>query len=85
MQGQAFALAPFFMSATHQWGTQAEMFGPRHEHRLGMILAEVDRAGVSVVLDAAVGLGQLAGRMLERGHIVYVRPSRETVFARPSG
>jgi SAM-dependent methyltransferase len=47
------------------------MFGPRHEHRLGLILAEVNRAGMSVVLDAAVGLGQLAGRMLERGHIVY--------------
>jgi SAM-dependent methyltransferase len=47
------------------------MFGPRHEYRLGIILDEVDRLGLSVVLDAAVGLGQLAGRMLERGHIVY--------------
>ena len=59
------------MSSTHKWGTQPEMFGPRHEHRLAMIVAEVSRAGRGVVLDAAVGLGQLAGRMKERGHIVY--------------
>jgi SAM-dependent methyltransferase len=56
---------------THAWGTQAEMFGPRHEHRLGIIMSEVDRLGMSVILDAAVGLGQLAGRMAERGHVVY--------------
>ena len=47
------------------------MFGPRHEHRLAMIVAEVNRAGKGIVLDAAVGLGQLAGRMKENGHIVY--------------
>lgn len=44
------------------------MFGPRHEHRLGIILRETARmtAG-SRVLDAAVGLGQLAVRMRESG------------------
>ncbi len=53
---------------THQWGTQPEMFGPRHEHRLGMILAETDRlARAARVLDAAVGLGQLAERLEQRG------------------
>jgi SAM-dependent methyltransferase len=47
------------------------MFGPRHEHRLGIILAEVDRLPPrSRILDAAVGLGQLAARMRERGHRV---------------
>jgi SAM-dependent methyltransferase len=47
------------------------MFGPRHEHRLGIIVAEVDRLPKgSLVLDAAVGLGQLAARIRERGHRV---------------
>jgi SAM-dependent methyltransferase len=56
---------------THAWGTQPEMFGPRHEHRLAIILGEVNRlpAG-SRVLDAAVGLGQLAVRVERRGHRV---------------
>lgn len=56
---------------THAWGTQPEMFGPRHEHRLGMILAEVDKLPRGAkVLDGAVGLGQLAGRMQQRGYRV---------------
>lgn len=57
---------------THAWGTQPEMFGPRHEHRLGMILRETDalpRGGR--VLDGAVGLGQLAVRMQQRGLRVF--------------
>ena len=54
---------------THAWGSQPEMFGPRHEHRLGMILREVRtiRAG-GRVLDGAVGLGQLAGRIQREGY-----------------
>jgi SAM-dependent methyltransferase len=58
--------------ATHQWGTQVEMFGPRHEHRLAMILSEVDRLPAGArVLDGAVGLGQLASRILAGGrHVV---------------
>ncbi|HEY2325601.1 MAG TPA: class I SAM-dependent methyltransferase, partial [Thermoanaerobaculia bacterium] len=55
---------------THQWGTQPEMFGPRHEHRLSMIVKEVNRLGKSVILDAAVGLGQLATRLQAHGHVV---------------
>jgi SAM-dependent methyltransferase len=56
------------MPETHQWGTQPEMFGPRHEHRLSIILREADRlAPRSRVLDAAVGLGQLALKLQERG------------------
>ena len=47
------------------------MFGPRHEHRLSMIVREVNRLGMSVILDAAVGLGQLATRFQEHGHSVY--------------
>jgi SAM-dependent methyltransferase len=44
------------------------MFGPRHEHRLGMIMAEVARLPEGArVLDGAVGLGQLAVRMQRRG------------------
>ncbi|HYC88039.1 MAG TPA: methyltransferase domain-containing protein, partial [Thermoanaerobaculia bacterium] len=58
-------------TATHAWGTQPEMFGPRHEHRLGMILREVDRLPPGRVLDGAVGLGQLAVRMQQRGHRVF--------------
>jgi len=58
-------------SGTHAWGTQAEMFGPRHEHRLAMIVREVDRIPKGGrVLDGAIGLGQLAGRMQQRGYRV---------------
>lgn len=53
---------------SHAWGTQPEMFGPRHEHRLRMIVKEVRRlAPGSRILDGAVGLGQLAGRLSSRG------------------
>jgi SAM-dependent methyltransferase len=58
--------------ATHAWGTQPEMFGPRHEHRLSMIVREVARLPrASRILDGAVGLGQLAGRMQQRGYRVF--------------
>lgn len=44
------------------------MFGPRHEHRLGMILRETAKlARGARVLDGAVGLGQLAARMKAQG------------------
>lgn len=57
---------------THAWGTQPEMFGPRHEHRLGMIVAEVEKLPRGArVLDGAIGLGQLAGRMQHRGYRVF--------------
>ena len=57
--------------STHAWGTQPEMFGPRHEHRLGMIVREVERLPRGArILDGAVGLGQLAGRMQQRGYRV---------------
>jgi SAM-dependent methyltransferase len=47
------------------------MFGPRHEYRLGIITREVEKLpGGARVLDAAVGLGQLAGRMQQRGYNV---------------
>lgn len=40
------------------------MFGPRHEHRLSMIVREVRRLPRgSRILDGAVGLGQLAQRL----------------------
>lgn len=56
------------MTHTHAWGTQPEMFGPRHEYRLGIIMAEVAKLPPNArVLDAAVGLGQLATRMSRRG------------------
>src|SRR5712692_4608968 len=56
---------------THAWGTQPEMFGPRHEHRLGMIVREVERLPRGArLLDGAVGLGQLARRMQQRGYRV---------------
>ncbi len=59
------------MTATHQWGTQAEMFGPRHEHRLAMIVREVEELPRGCrILDGAVGLGQLAVRMQSRGYRV---------------
>jgi SAM-dependent methyltransferase len=57
--------------STHAWGTQPEMFGPRHEYRLGIITREVERLPRGArILDAAVGLGQLAGRMQQRGYDV---------------
>ena len=50
--------------STHAWGSQPEMCGPRHEHRLAMILRAVSRLPRgSRILDGAVGLGQLAVRM----------------------
>lgn len=56
---------------THAWGTQPEMFGPRHEHRLRMITREVARVPRgSLILDAAVGLGQLAQRLRDDGYRV---------------
>lgn len=58
--------------STHAWGTQPEMFGPRHEHRLGMIVREVERLPRGArFLDGAVGLGQLAVRMQQRGYRVF--------------
>lgn len=58
-------------SSTHAWGTQPEMFGPRHEYRLGIITREVEKLPRGArVLDAAVGLGQLASRMQQRGYDV---------------
>lgn len=60
------------MTSTHAWGTQPEMFGPRHEHRLGMIVREIDRLpSAGRLLDAAVGLGQLATRLQQRGRRVF--------------
>lgn len=57
---------------THAWGTQPEMFGPRHEHRLGMIVREVSRLERgSRILDGAVGLGQLATRLHAGGYRVF--------------
>ncbi|MDX1583094.1 MAG: class I SAM-dependent methyltransferase [Thermoanaerobaculia bacterium] len=53
---------------THEWGTQPEMFGPRHEHRIRMFIREIDDLPEgSRVLDAAVGLGQLSGRIRRTG------------------
>jgi SAM-dependent methyltransferase len=47
------------------------MFGPRHEHRLAMIVREVEQLpGNSRVLDAAVGLGQLARKVYAAGYRV---------------
>jgi len=47
------------------------MFGPRHEYRLGIITREVEKLSPGArILDAAVGLGQLAGRMQQRGYDV---------------
>lgn len=58
-------------SHTHAWGTQPEMFGPRHEYRLGIITAEVEKLPPGTcILDAAVGLGQLAARMHQLGYDV---------------
>lgn len=66
-----FTIASQLTTHTHAWGTQPEMFGPRHEYRLGIILREVEKLPRGArVLDAAVGLGQLAGRMQQRGYDV---------------
>jgi SAM-dependent methyltransferase len=47
------------------------MFGPRHEHRLAMIVREVERMQTgSRVLDAAAGLGQLARKVYDAGYRV---------------
>lgn len=57
---------------THAWGTQPEMFGPRHEHRLAMFTRETEKlARGSRILDAAIGLGQLAGRLEKQGYRVF--------------
>jgi SAM-dependent methyltransferase len=47
------------------------MFGPRHEYRLGIITREVEKLLPGArILDAAVGLGQLAERMYRLGYDV---------------
>ncbi len=57
---------------THAWGTQPEMFGPRHEYRLRMIFDEAARLPPeSRLLDGAVGLGQLAKRLGTKGFRVF--------------
>lgn len=74
MNARAFCLSSAVTTqpSTHAWGTQPEMFGPRHEHRLGMIVREVERIPRGGrVLDGAVGLGQLAVRMQQRGYRVF--------------
>jgi 2-polyprenyl-3-methyl-5-hydroxy-6-metoxy-1,4-benzoquinol methylase len=61
-------------ATTHQWGTQPEMFGPRHEHRLAMIIRRVEELSLEIgarILDGAVGLGQLAKRMQKSGMRVF--------------
>lgn len=60
------------MTTTYPWGTMPEMFGPRHEHRIGLILRETGKlpAG-SLLLEAAIGLGQLAGRLEAQEHRVF--------------
>jgi SAM-dependent methyltransferase len=64
-------MTDFSTPSTHAWGTQPEMFGPRHEHRLAMIVREVERLPAGArILDGAVGLGQLATRMEQRGYRV---------------
>jgi SAM-dependent methyltransferase len=48
------------------------MFGPRHEHRLGYMLRESAKLPPgSRILEAAVGLGQLAERLRRQGHRVF--------------
>jgi SAM-dependent methyltransferase len=45
------------------------MFGPRHEHRLGMIVRHAERLPHGTrILDGAIGLGQLATRLRQRGY-----------------
>ncbi|MGA7613731.1 MAG: methyltransferase domain-containing protein [Thermoanaerobaculia bacterium] len=57
---------------THAWGTQPEMFGPRHEYRLAMFLRETrSLPRPSRILDGAVGLGQLASKLKSQGHRVF--------------
>lgn len=53
----------------HQWGSQPEMFGPRHEYRLSLFTRETQKLPRgSSILDAAVGLGQLASKLAAQGH-----------------
>lgn len=48
------------------------MFGPRHEYRLGIIVREVEKLPRGArMLDGAVGLGQLATRLRDRGYRVF--------------
>jgi SAM-dependent methyltransferase len=48
------------------------MFGPRHEVRLAMFLRETEALpSGSKILDGAIGLGQLAGRLVRQGNRVF--------------
>ena len=48
------------------------MFGPRHLHRIGLILSALRSLPAhSRILDAACGLGQLASRLQSGGHRVF--------------
>ena len=56
---------------THEWGSQPEMFGPLHAHRLSRIVHEVTRLPRdSRILDGAVGLGTLASLLQRTGYKV---------------
>jgi len=53
------------------WGANPELFGPRHEYRLGFFLRETRALPApTTILDAAVGFGQLASRLVGQGHRV---------------
>ncbi|MBV8520151.1 MAG: class I SAM-dependent methyltransferase [Acidobacteria bacterium] len=53
------------------WGTQTEMFGPRNAHRVGLMFRELrELSPNSLVLEAAVGLGDVAERLRRGGHRV---------------
>src|SRR5436309_14521181 len=53
------------------WGTQTEMFGPRNAHRVGLMFEQLTGlAPRSRVLEAAVGLGDVAERLRSGGHRV---------------
>lgn len=53
------------------WGTETQMFGPRNAHRVSLIFERLrDVQAGARVLEAAVGVGDVAERLRRRGCIV---------------
>jgi SAM-dependent methyltransferase len=71
------------------WGAHPELFGPRHAHREGRIVSELERRGRdrTLHLECAAGVGSLSLTLARRGRVVVAadRSLRSLANLRRSG